>query len=55
MATQNQSEYLEKFFPKKRKRKSKICPKKKREGEYVTKYSICANFFPIKIRIIGIY
>jgi len=54
MATQNQSEYVENFFPKKRKRKSKICPKKK-EREYVTKYSVCANFFPIKIRMIGIY
>jgi len=48
------------FFQKKRKRKSKICPKKRerereREREYATKYSVCANFFPIKIRMIGIY
>jgi hypothetical protein len=43
------------FFQKrKRKRKSKICPKI-REREYVTKYSICAKKIPIKIRMIGIY
>jgi low temperature requirement protein LtrA len=42
------------FFQKKEKRKSKSAQKKKREN-YVTKYSICAKKFPIKIRMIGIY
>jgi hypothetical protein len=54
MVTQNQDEYVENFFLNKRKKKIQNVPNEK-EREYVTKYSICANFFPIKIRMIGIY
>jgi hypothetical protein len=41
------------FFQKKEKENPKSAQIKERE--YAAKYSVCANFFPIKIRMIGIY